>query len=175
MNKRDCFYLGEILKPQGLHGALTLKIEIDFFEYLIDNLESVFVEINEQLVPFFIYEIDHIADFTAILFFDEVEDETAARKFSGLKVYVENKLLPEEANNADDYNLLKGYSLIDSNSGFIGAIENIFHYSSNTVFQVFVNDREVLVPAVNELIQEINSDKKEIIVNCPEGLLEIYL
>ena len=52
----ECYYLGYIVKAQGLKGTFRVKLDVsDPEEY--KELESVFVEIDKLLVPFFLQSI----------------------------------------------------------------------------------------------------------------------
>ncbi|PZU12614.1 MAG: 16S rRNA processing protein RimM, partial [Chryseobacterium sp.] len=53
MRKEDCYLLGKITRRHGLAGNVILKLDTDQPE-LYNKLESIFVEINGLLVPFFI-------------------------------------------------------------------------------------------------------------------------
>ncbi len=53
MNKEACFQLGYVAKIHGIHGEVSIVLDVDNPEYY-QNLESVFVEFNSRLVPFFI-------------------------------------------------------------------------------------------------------------------------
>jgi len=67
MQKEDCYFLGKITRKHGLSGNLILKLDTDQPE-IYKKLESIFVEINGLLVPFFIekiktlYSINFISD-----------------------------------------------------------------------------------------------------------------
>ena len=56
MRKEDCYLLGKITRKHGLSGNIILKLDTDQPEFY-KNLESIFVEINGLLVPFFIEKI----------------------------------------------------------------------------------------------------------------------
>ncbi len=174
MDKDNCFYLGTILKAHGVFGELVLKVEIDFFDLLIDELESVFVEIDEQLVPFFISEIDYVNEDTAIVLFDDFVGNKA-KEFIGCSVFLPNNLLPGNNSLKPDLAHIKGYQVIDSNLGDIGIVNDILQYSFNYIMQVMKGSNEILIPASEEIINEINDEKKIIRVTTPEGLIDIYI
>lgn len=173
MDKDNCFYLGTILKLHGVHGGLVLKVEIDFFDLLIDKMESIFIETDEQLVPFFISEIDYLNEDTAIVLFDDYTDEISAREFIGCKTYLPDELMPDETSARSDLTLIRGYMVIDSNFGEIGIVSDVLQYSYNYILQVMKGSNEILIPASEEIIDEINNEKRIIRVTTPDGLIEI--
>lgn len=154
---------------------MVLKIEINFFDYLIDKLESIFIEIDEQLVPFFIAEIDYINEETAIVGFDDIEDENKVKEFIGCRLYLPNELMPEDIDTGSALQYIIGFSVIDSNYGEIGTIKDILQYSYNQILQVFKGGNEILIPVSEEIIDEINIEKKIVKISAPEGLIEVNI
>lgn len=153
---------------------MVLKIEVTFFDYLIDELESIFIEIDEQLIPFFITEIDYVNEETAIVGFEDIEDDRKVKEFVGCKLYLPNELMPEDLEPSSDLHYLIGFSVIDSVFGDIGKISDIMQYSYNQILQITQGTKEILIPVSDEIIDEINIEKKIVKITAPDGLIEIY-
>ena len=52
MRKEHCFYLGSIVKKHSFRGEVVIKLDTDDPE-LYRNMESVFVDLGGNLIPFF--------------------------------------------------------------------------------------------------------------------------
>ena len=53
MNKADCFHLGYVAKLHGFKGEVSLFLDVtNPADY--EDIDCVFVDINDQLTPFFI-------------------------------------------------------------------------------------------------------------------------
>ncbi|WPC11379.1 hypothetical protein LEQ05_03310 [Riemerella anatipestifer] len=73
MRKEDCYFLGKITRKHGLSGNVILKLDTDQPEFY-NKLESIFVEINGLLVPFFIEKQQWQKSDSKIITFKNVSD-----------------------------------------------------------------------------------------------------
>ena len=77
MRKEDCFYLGKIVRKHSFKGEVVIKLDTDEPE-LYRNMESVFVELGNNLVPFFIEKSSlHKGNQLRVLFEDLYTEEEA--------------------------------------------------------------------------------------------------
>ena len=98
MRKDDCFYLGKIAKKFSFKGEVLIYLDTDEPE-LYENMESVFVEFNNNLVPFFIENSSlHKNDFLRVRF-EDMNNEEDADKILGCPVYLPLKMLPKLSGN----------------------------------------------------------------------------
>lgn len=168
----NCFCIGSILKPHANKGQFSAKL---FFDLEKLNLESILVEINKFLVPFFIdYKKSNFDSITQILKFDEINSINEAKVFSG-----KNLLLPYNSiSNIEDFlvdweNFVVGFTVNDSKLGNIGTIDNFIEDNKNPLFYLDFNDKNHLIP-LNSL-DIIKSDYKNKIIYCdiPENILDL--
>ena len=68
-----------------------------------------------------------------------------------------------------------GYQLIDNHTGkSVGTITAVDDSTINTLFNTRTDDgKETLVPAAEQLIESVDTEKKEIKINLPEGILDL--
>ena len=173
MDPENVYCLGTISKIRGAAGSIVLKLDKKVSERFYE-MESVFLEIEGLLVPFFINVAESLDQKNILLNFDSVETENQCKDLIGCKVYTEfsDVIIPDK--NTSPYNYLKGFTLWDQKYGNVGVITEILFYPDNPVFQIKQDQKEIIVPLHENLIIEIDSHKKLIKVNLPEGLLEIY-
>ncbi|UII34383.1 ribosome maturation factor RimM [Fulvivirga ulvae] len=173
MNIGECFQLGYVIKKHGLSGEVSILLDVDHpHEY--QKLESVFIEINDKLVPFFIESIS-IKGNKAIV---RLEDVTTAEQADDLKsrgLFLPLTMLPELKGDKFYYHQVISYHVIDVTAGDIGTIMNVYTSPNQDLLAVDHYGKEVLIPINNEIIGEADHEKKTLNVNLPEGLLDVYL
>ena len=174
MNKIDCYQLGYVAKLHGFKGEVSFFLDVtDPFEYA--NLKSVFVELNGVLTPFFIQAIQIKPKGFASVKLEGVNSESDAQILLRKSLYLPANDLPKlSGKNFYDHEVV-GFQLIDLSYGMVGEIEQIIDLPVNPLIQVNANGKEVLIPFVKGLIQQVDRENKQLVVQAPEGLIAIYL
>ncbi|MEC4113038.1 ribosome maturation factor RimM [Myroides pelagicus] len=174
MRKKDCFYLGKIAKKFSFKGEVLAYLDTDEPE-LYENLESVFVEFNGQLIPFFIEDAFlHKNDFLRIRF-EECDSEEAAERLIGCELYLPLTMLPKLDGNKFYFHEVTGFDVIDTKLGLVGKLIRINDSNYQPLFEIDSNGTEVLVPMIDEFIERVDRDNKQLILHIPDGLLNLYL
>ena len=174
MQKEDCFYLGKIVSKFSYKGEVLVKLDTDDPE-IYENMESVFVSLGSNLVPFFIEKcVLHKSSLLRIRF-EEVNNESDADKVMGTKLYLPLKFLPKLTGNKFYYHEVIGFTMLDSVHGDIGTVQSVNDTTAQALFEVIKNDKQLLIPINDEIITKIDRENKTIFVNTPEGLVDLYL
>ncbi|MFC2151883.1 ribosome maturation factor RimM [Bacteroidota bacterium] len=172
MKKDDHYLLGSLLKTIGIKGEILLKFNYDCPEE-IQKLESIFIDVDNKLVPFFIEEIRLRSSSTAIVKLEGLNEDTKSIEFVGSEFYISfdqvKKLQIESEQNID----VIDYKVYDQNKLLIGKVIEFIDIPENPLLNVKTEKNELLIPAKDELIIEIDDDLMEIHVNIPEGLFDI--
>lgn len=171
MHKNRCFFIGFIARTHGLKGGLAAQIEEEFIPSL-ENTESVFVEINNSLVPFFIEELSGTSQ-SVFIKFEDVNDLGEAKALLRTHLYLPNDLKPKA--KKDPLKELNGFLVIDSIHGELGRIEELLEYPHQLLARMNWQNKEVLFPVNEHIITRTDKSKKTLFVTLPEGLLDIYL
>jgi len=174
MNKQNCLAIGTIIKTHGIHGELVLEAKIsDLFKNIE---ESVFLEIDGLLVPFFIEEIHPTSKERFRIKFDWIDSEPLAKKISNCPVYIPLKSITNsEIEFEENYDILIGFMVIDRKLGKIGTIDYTINSDDNPLMAISYKSREILIPIHPDLIKDVNTEEKTISIESPEGLIDLYL
>lgn len=174
MRKEDCFYLGKIVKKFSFKGEVLTYLDTDEPE-LYKNLESVFIEFNNYLVPFFIESSSlHKNNFLRIRFEDTKNEEDADRLL-GCAIYLPMIMLPKLEGDKFYFHEVIGFDVEDTRLGFIGKIASINDTSSQPLFEILKGSIKILIPMIDHFIVKLDRENKKIILNTPEGLVDLYL
>lgn len=174
MRKKDCFYLGKIAKKYSFKGEVLVYLDTDEPE-LYTELESMFVEINGHLVPFFIEKSSIHREKFLRTQFEDLDSEEAADTIVGRDVYLPLTMLPKLEGNKFYYHEVVGFDAIDQRLGNFGTISRISDNGVQALFEVQKEDAVILIPLIDEFIIEVNRENKSILFNTPEGLIDLYI
>lgn len=173
MRKEECFYLGKIAKKFSFKGEVLVYLDTDEPE-LYENMESVFVELNKNLVPFFIENSSlHKNDFLRVKF-EDVETEEDADAIMGCELYLPLSFLPKLEGNQFYYHEVIGFEVEDQRLGVVGKIVSINDTTAQPLFEVLNGNVEMLIPMIDQFLIKIDRDNKKVTMNLPEGLVEMY-
>lgn len=174
MRKKDCFYLGKIARKFSFKGEVLVYLDTDEPQ-MYTELESMFVDINGHLIPFFIEKASLHKDKFLRTQFEDVDSEEAADDIVGKDVYLPLTMLPELEGNKFYYHEVEGFTAIDQRLGDFGIIQKISDNGLQALFEIEKDEVTILVPVIDEFIIEVNRKNKSILFNTPEGLIDLYL
>lgn len=174
MRKEDCFYLGKIAKKFSYKGEVLIWLDTDEPE-LYEDMESVFVELNKHLVPFFIVTSSlHKGDFLRTRF-EDIDSEDDADKIMGAAVYLPLSVLPKLEGDKFYFHEVIGFDAEDQRLGNIGKIVSINDSSAQPLFEIMKGETEILIPMIDDFIVKIDRENKKVVLDTPVGLVEMYL
>ena len=174
MRKEDCFYLGKIAKKFSFKGEVLIYLDTDEPE-LYENMESVFVEYNKNLVPFFIENSSLHKNDVLRVQFEDVDSEEEADSIIGCEVYLPLSMLPKLEGNKFYFHEVIGFEIEDKRLGIFGKIVSINDTTAQPLFEVLNGEVEMLIPMVDHFLEIIDRENKKVVMDLPEGLVEMYL
>ncbi|WP_036151669.1 ribosome maturation factor RimM [Maribacter forsetii] len=174
MRKEDCFYLGNIVSKYSFKGEVLVKLDTDDPE-IYENMESVFVSLGNNLVPFFIKRCRLHKSNLLRIDFEEVKSESDADRIMKSGLYLPLTMLPTLKGNKFYYHEIIGFNMIDSVHGDIGIIQSVNDTTAQALFEVEKDGTQLLIPVSDDIITKVDRENKSIFVTTPEGLVDLYL
>lgn len=164
----DCRLIGRIGRTHGHAGALKLEL-LPGTDTNLDIEEPVFLLLEGKPVPFFMTELNEAAH-PPILHFEDLEDEASARSLCGAEVWApKNRVEAETEWTAEE---LVGCTAWNRNEQ-LGAVTGVLESGLQELLCIDNKGREILVPLQDELIREYDPVSKKLVLELPEGLLEL--
>jgi 16S rRNA processing protein RimM len=171
MQKESLIRLGRINKAHGLKGELSIALELDSADS-IEELESVYLDIQNKLVPFFIESIKVVGPKKALLRLEECVTLQDTARFVGKEIFAE-----EEYIDMDDsvmvLSRLQGYVLIDKTVGECGTVLEVVEMPGQVLLKIKSGAFEPLIPFNETFILKIDHQLKTIQCDLPEGLPDL--
>ncbi len=174
MLKKDCFFVGKVVKKYSFKGELLVKLDTDDPEQFL-KMESVFVEQHKNLIPFFIERSQLHKSSLLRVQFDDVYDEAAADALIGKELYLPLTALPPLEGDKFYYHEVIGFTVQDADFGEVGIITHINDHTAQHLFEVDKNGTQILIPINDEIITKVDRENNIIFIDAPIGLIELYL
>jgi 16S rRNA processing protein RimM len=171
LKKENLIFLGTLLKPHGIHGDMIFKLH-NMHPDDLPEMESIFLEIEGLIVPFFISHYSGINESSMLIGLDDIISNEEAKKFTGCKIYITKEILDIPDNLQMKSLDLIDYVVIDRKYGNLGKITDFLNITDNPLFKVIGKGKEFMIPAHSDIILKIDNKKKAVITEIPEGLLD---
>ena len=162
----DVYRIGRLGKAHGVKGEITMQVEDDIFDRT--DADYLVLELDNIMVPFFIEEYYFKTDTTALIKFEGIDSLERAKEFANIDVYFPRNIKDNSIDSEEEtlsYPMLVGFQVND-----IGRIAYIDHQTENIMFEL---EDGTLIPASEELIEDIDVPNKQIKMTIPEGLLDL--
>ena len=168
----EVYQIGRIGKPHGVKGEMNFMFTDDVFDRT--DSDYLIIEVDGILVPFFIEEYRFRSEETALLKLCDIDTQEQARQFTNCNVFFERSHTPGDEEELT-WSQIVGFHIVDENTQKnIGTITAVDDSTENVLFELLTADgREVLLPASDDLIAEVDNAAQTITMTIPEGLLEL--
>jgi 16S rRNA processing protein RimM len=166
--------VGKFLKPHGVNGEIAVLRDYDELDF--EEFSCIVVDIDGIFVPFFINSVRSKGAETDLLSIDGIEDEVRAAGLSNKTVYVLKSEVQDAEEDGDGFYAddFIGYKVDVDGVGVIGEITGIEDSTANYLFIVETADgKSQLIPVADEFITDIDQQTKTLVMDLPEGLLDM--
>jgi 16S rRNA processing protein RimM len=174
MTQDNCYLLGYIVRTHGTAGNVVIYLDVDYPDDY-EDLETVYVEIKGELVPYFVDDINLQKQSNAIVRFEDVDTIAKAQALVGSSLYLPLEELEELDEDEFYYHEIKGFTVVDESKGELGIVREVYSLNGQDLIAMDYQGTEVLIPTANDIVLKADKANKSLLVNLPEGLLEVYL
>jgi 16S rRNA processing protein RimM len=172
MGKKVFTEIGFIRKTQRFKGDVILAVNCGDAEDFLKS-KYLFLNMDGSIVPFYIEHFSAEA-IGAVIRFEDVNTYEAAAALVSKKVLLPNDELPGGFFKEDELKSLTGFTIVDRKQGIVGSVKDIAETPGQLMLFFDYGGTEVMLPVNDKTLLKIVKKKKEIHVNIPAGLLEVY-
>lgn len=169
--------IGYIAKLHGLKGEMQAIVTNTVFDdvkkcpYLVCEMDGIYV-------PFFMTGYRFRSSESMLLTFDDIDSQEKAEQFCGKTLYFDRKCFSKKEEEAYEAEVEEemgyiGYTIIDQTIGILGKVIDINDQTANVLFIVERNGEELMIPAADDLVVEINDEEQTILMDLPIGLVNL--
>lgn len=170
IKKEEVFKIGIINKPHGVKGEVSFTFTDDIFDW-VEDCDYLVLLLDGIWVPFFIEEYRFRSDNVALVKFEGIDSTEKARTLTNVEVYYPVKFMDDQE-EISSWNYFIGFRVEDIHHGCLGTVVDVDDATMNVLFVIENGDEEVLLPAHEEFILDIDRKKKILKVDIPDGLLD---
>ncbi len=168
---KDLLALGKIVKIHGLKGAVKVSSYLESNE-VIEKLKDVYLGPGEGKEGSKLFQIKRtrIDKKGFIVEFDGVEKSEEAEKLVGLEVLIPSDRLEQLPDGEYYWKDLIGLEVSTEEGEYLGEIDAIFPTGSNDIYVCRGGGREILLPAISDVIINIDLGEGRMIVRLMKGM-----
>jgi len=169
----EYFKIGKIVAIYGVKGEVLLKHDLGK-KTSLKGVQAIFIEDKkDSFFPWFIQSARIKSDSEVYLKLESIDTRETAMKLSQKEIWFNETDFKKFAAKSSPVSLL-GYTIIN-NKEPLGEILEVIEQTHQLLCRLEVKGKEVLIPLNESFLQKINHTKKQVNVELPEGLIEIYL
>ena len=171
--EQDQVLVGKVVKAHGIKG----EIKVFPFSKFPDDFKSYpdVIITDEPAGKRVVYRVIKSRSWKklAIIQLDGVDNRNDSEELRGKEVWILRQYLRQP--EPDEYRLpeMKGLQVVTDNGRRLGTVTSLMATPGHDILVITGLDREYLIPAVDELIRDIDEETGTLIISPTPGLLEI--
>lgn len=165
----DLFEVGEIVKTRGLRGCLKVSSYLEQKD-VFARLKFVYIEQASGVKKRFRLTKVDISDKFLFIELEGVSDPETARALVGCQVFLPADILGKLPEGEYYWRDIIGLDVFNEENKYIGKIAAVFPTGSNDVYVCKGEGKEILLPAIADVIRKIDVNQGIMIVKLMEGL-----
>jgi 16S rRNA processing protein RimM len=172
VSPENLLLMGKVIRPHGLDGRLRV---LSYAQSETSFIHAGKVYLTQESGELHEHKVISVRPHKNILLLQlenlrSVED---AEKYRGADVSISKEALRHTEDEEYYWYELMGLKVYTDEGTYLGTIRHIFQTKSNDIYVIREGERELLIPAVREVVQAIDLDKERMTISPMEGLLDL--
>ncbi len=168
----EIFSIGRIVKIHGAKQELFFECESDILDN--DEVDYVVLEIEGIFVPFFIHSIRFFGVDNGVFTLKNVDTENKRERLVGVKIYLSNEFAHLNTETTKSASSFASFEIYNTENQHIGTVKEVDTSTENALFILEKENNEVVyIPIVEDFFVEVDEKNKKIVLELPQGLLDI--
>jgi 16S rRNA processing protein RimM len=168
----DLIAIARIARPHGIRGEVVADILTDFPDRFATLEEIILMRVGQVLESL---KLEHhwFHKGRIVLKFAGYDEVNKAEELRGASLVISRDKLVELAE--DEYYVfdLEGCEVFTIAEERLGTVVKVNDYGAAPLLVVSGENKEYLIPLTHDICPEVDTDNKKIVVNPPEGLLDL--
>lgn len=165
----DLLEIGKIVKTHGLKGRMKVISYLES-DSILKSLEKVLVRHGKQKEHLKKIKDIKINRKYFFLEFEGVDDVDAASELVGCEILMPSDILEELPEGEYYWRDIVGLEVVTEDGEVLGRIERVFSAGGNDVYVCAGGEREILLPAIADVVRKIDIENRRMVVRLLEGL-----
>jgi 16S rRNA processing protein RimM len=163
--------VGKVIRPHGLEGLLRIKAyaesEASFLDAGIVILKTASGESHN-------FSVSSVNPHKNIFLMDveEIDSVDKAEAYRGADIFIKKEALSREEDDYFWYELL-GLKVYLDTGECVGRISRIIPTGGTDIYVIKKGEKEAYIPAVHEVIKEIDLENGKMTISPMEGMLDL--
>lgn len=165
--------IGKIVSAFGLKGDLIAQHHLGK-KIAVSKIRVIFLEQKGgEMLPYFIENIRKKGDDELYLKLEGVETREAGLKFLRRDLWMKEEELHAHTQKNNPIGWV-GYRVLDQGKD-LGEILEVIEQPHQVLCRLEIESKEVLIPVNEQTLQKIDHKSRSLLLDLPDGLLEVYL
>ncbi len=166
----ELFVVGRVLKPHGVRGEVKIQVETSFPEKFKSRKRLYIGKTAAEATPIEVVSARR-AKSVFLLKFKGIDSPETAEKLRNHWLFIDETQLTRLGKNEAYIHELVGLQALDTSGNAIGTVTDVIELPTCDAYEICVGSKSVLIPAIEEFIEEVNLSKKCVVVKRFEEFL----
>ena len=172
IDRKELVLIGKVAATHGIRGQLRIVSFSGEAESILSQRRLVFKGPNDESETFEVAN-SSVHGKRVLISLKSLEDINKVEYLVGREIYVERGQLSELPEGEYYWCDLIGLKVYTVHGEYLGILSEIMAAGSNDIYVIRNGEKEFLIPAVEEIVTNIDLRESVIIVDPPEGLLDL--